>query len=127
MKVTSKFCGVLLVVCLVTACSRGDENAILELKASMDACGTQEAANMESISNQLECVGNVGNNFFAEQCGEEEAFTNIIGAVMQKAMVAAMSGDEDANTELGDEEIRDLAGDCVADLWREMEEMGLMD
>lgn len=124
----------LLVILLATACSKAEDNAILELKASIDACNTQEepqeGANLETLSKnlktvetKLDCAANAGDKFFAAQCGKEKAFTNIIGLAMTKAFASAISGDEDANTELDYEDVRNLEGDCVAEYWRKLEEM----
>jgi len=129
-----KFCISLLVILLATACSKAEDNAILELKASLDACDTreepQEEANLENLSKglksvnaTLDCAKNAGDKFFVAQCGKEKAMTNIMSFAMTKAFAAAISGDEDANTKLVYEDVRNLEGDCVAEYWRKLEEM----
>jgi hypothetical protein len=41
---------------------------------------------------------------------------------MEKAMSAAMSGDAE-NSELTPDEVRELVGECAAEVWQQMEAM----
>ena len=117
---------------MIAACSssNNDEAAILGLAASMEACKPVDTVpsddpveEMKRAGNVLSCVMDTGNEFFFEQCGEEEVFTNIVGARMKKAMSAVKSGDGEADEEFSNEEVHELVGDCAANLWHRMQEM----
>lgn len=124
MRLSAKICSALFLSLFITACSGSDESAILELKAAMEACEAEDEATLEATGNQMTCVVDTGNNFFAEQCGVEDAFTNIFQAAMKKAFASA--GNDATDSELTADEVRDLMGDCVSDLWLKMEEMSAL-
>ena len=129
---TKTFLSLILMPLFLTACSGSGvtEEDFAALEASIEACSeTVEstdsdnfAAAMEGVGSLMECVAKTGDDFFLQHCGEEEVFSNVAAAIMEKAMSAAMSGDAE-NSELTPDEVRELVGECAAEVWQQMEAM----
>lgn len=129
---TKTFLSLILIPLFLTACSGSGvtEEDFAALEASIEACSeTVEstdsdnfAAAMEGVGSIMECAAKTGDDFFLQHCGEEEVFSNVMAAIMEKAMSAAMSGDAE-NSELTPDEVQELVGECAAEVWQQMEAM----
>ena len=124
------FLNVTLISISLAACSGSGvtEADFLALEASMNACTESPdkdqnfAESLESVGNALNCATEIYDAFFFERCGEEEAFSGIMAATMQKAISAGFSGNEESG-ELTTAEVQELVGECAADLWQAIEAM----
>ena len=124
------FLNVTLISISLAACSGSGvtEADFLALEASVKACTESPdkdqnfAESLESAGNALNCATEIYDAFFFERCGEEEAFSGIMAATLQKAISAGFSGNEESG-ELTTVEVQELVGECAADLWQAIEAM----